>query len=299
MPPQPEDPVSHKSTTFPSHLISLAILFISLSLLSSGCASRIIRVADRTEVLMPELVSEMKKVRLVFIGEAHDEEWHHETQLALIKALHESGSLVAVGIEMFRAENQSKLDQWVSGGMDEAEFVKEYSLNWQVPWPKYSGIFLYARDNRIPLVGLNIPKKVIRQVFKDGYESLTPEQLKEVPGAKCEVDAEYEKFIRRAMSEHTMSDSTFKKFCEAQMVWDSSMALKSIDYLKANQEKTLVVLAGSAHSWRRGIPNQVKKLQGPPYVIILPESVMSSDISEITVDDTDYVWVGSFADLFK
>ena len=291
--------MSNKNSTFSFRLISLAIIFISLSLLSSGCASRIIRVADKAEILMPELVSDMKKVRLVFVGEAHDEKWHHDTQLALIKALHESGSLVAVGIEMFRAENQSKLDAWVSGRMDEDEFIKEYLLNWQVPWPKYSDIFLYARDNRIPLVGLNIPKKVIRQVFKDGYESLTAEQLQEVPGAKCEVDAEYEKFIRRAMSEHTMSESTFKKFCEAQMVWDSSMALKSINYLKANQERTLVVLAGSAHSWRRGIPNQVKKLHGPPYVIILPESAMSSDISEITVDDTDYVWVGSFADLFK
>lgn len=287
------------SLTIQRRFLSWTLILASLILFSSGCASRIIRVADRAEVLMPDLVSDMKKVRLVFIGEAHDEKWHHETQLAIIKALHESGSLVAVGVEMFRAENQSKLDMWVSGRMDEAEFVKEYSLNWQVPWPKYSDIFLYARDNRIPLVGLNIPKKVIRQVFKEGYESLTAEQLKEVPGAKCEVDAEYEKFIRRAMSEHTMSESTFKKFCEAQMVWDSSMALKSIDYLKANQEKTLVVLAGSAHSWRRGIPNHVKKLQGPPFVIILPESAASSDISEVTVDETDYVWVGSFADIFK
>lgn len=270
-------------------------LILPMMLLLGACSSKIIKLSDRTEVPMSELVGEMKGVRLVFVGEEHTKQWHHDVQLRIIRALFDAGVPVAIGLEMFKAEDQTLLDDWISGKIRQDSFRDIYYKNWQIPWSNYEDIFLFARQANVPLVGLNVPRKIIHQVVQEGFESLTEEQLKEIPGISCDVDAAYEEFIKNAMQgHHGLKDQSFRKFCEAQMVWDGAMALKAVEYLDANPGKTLIVLAGSGHSWRRGIPAQVKKLADYSFIVVLPEAKNHIDLDMITVEDADYVWVGSF-----
>ncbi|MBI5642153.1 MAG: ChaN family lipoprotein [Deltaproteobacteria bacterium] len=246
-----------------------------------------------TEIPVQGLVDEMKQVDIVFIGEIHNEKAHHEIQLSLIRALHQAGEKLAIGIEMFKAEDQDSLDRWVSGEMGEEEFKKVYHRNWQVSWSQYKGIFMYAKENKIPVIGLNVPRKVIHQVFKNGFDSLGPSELKELPpGLTCDVDAEYEEFIRSAMEEHGhMEDASFKNFCEAQMVWDAAMSQKAVEYLRENEDTMMVLLAGGGHSWKRGIPAQVSRRSDMSYIVILPEVSDKINFESITTKDTDYLWV--------
>jgi hypothetical protein len=55
----------------------------------------------------------------------------------------------------------------------------------------------------------------------------------------------------------------------------------------------MVVLAGSGHSWKRGIPQQVEKLSALDYLVILPE-VSDLNTFNITSKDADYIWTGWF-----
>lgn len=258
----------------------------------TGCsADSIMRVADRQEIAFPEFIDKVKGYRLIFVGEIHDKKWTHDSQLKVIRALHEAGVPLAVGLEMFTTESQKDLSLWNSGQMDVEDFKKLYRQNWQVPWRQYRDIFIYAKDNNIPLVGLNVPRSVIHQVFTKGFKSLMPEQLKELKDVTCDVDEAYENFIREAMEEHEMKDADFKNFCEAQMVWDTSMANRAVEYLKENPSRSLVVLAGSGHSWKRGIPAQVSKRSDLSYLVLLPESNDQVGREGATSRDADYLWL--------
>lgn len=269
------------------------LVFLSSAAVFSGCAhQRFLKVPGMTEVPLPELVAELKRRDIVLVGEVHNKMEHHELQLKVIKALREAGADFAIGLEMFRSEDQAPLDSWVAGEMGEGEFRKAYARNWQVPWPQYRDIFLYAREKKIPLVGLNVSRKIIHKVFKNGFEALGPEELSELPpGLTCDIDQEYEEFIRGAMEEHEMEDSSFKNFCEAQVVWDAGMAKRAIEYLNESPGLKMVILAGGGHSWKRGIPSQIERRSRFTSVVILPEESKKIAFESITEKDADYVWV--------
>ena len=281
-------------TRMASRLSSRLLLFALILAAAYGCVEpRILRVADRRELKPAELLKEIGERDIVFVGEVHNRKSHHEAQLEIIKSLYSNGGQLAIGVEMFRKENQTALDKWVSGELGESEFSEIYHRNWGLPWSQYRDIFVFAREKRIPLVALNISRHVIRQVVKDGFASLTPEQLSGLPpGIECKVDETYEDFIKDALGEHA-GEMSFKNFCEAQMVWDNVMAHNAIEFLDSNPGKTLVVLAGSGHSWKRGIPSQVDRLSGYSFSVILPESDRV-EADKIDTKDADYVITGWF-----
>lgn len=275
-------------------LLSRLLFFSLLLTLAYGCVEpRILRVADRRELKPTEFIKEIDKSDIVFVGEVHNKKSHHKVQLEIIKALNGNGKKVAIGVEMFKKEDQKALDKWVSGEIEEAEFSEIYHRSWGVPWNQYRDIFVFAREKQIPLLGLNVSRSVIRQVVKDGFSSLTPEQLSGLPsGIECKVDATYEEFIKEALGEHA-GVMPFKNFCEAQMVWDNAMAHNAIEYLDANPASRLVVLAGSGHSWKRGIPSQVSRLSGYSFSVILPESDRVQ-VEKMDTKDADYIITGWF-----
>ena len=276
------------------HLILSRLFFLVAAVMALGCTHQIVRVSDKAEIPMGEFVERMKGVRIVFAGEVHDKKSHHKLQLDMIRALNEAGVDLAIGVEMFPREDQQDIDRWIWGSMEESDFIKVYKRQWRLPWSNYREIFLYAREHRLPVVALNVSRKIIHQVFTGGVASLTGEQMEQLPpGLVCDVDPEYEAFIREAMEGHEMDDATFEKFCAAQVVWDSAMAKSAVDYLDKNPEKKMLVLAGSGHSWKRGIPQRVEKLSGYDYLVILPE-VSDLNSFNITSKDADYIWTGWF-----
>ena len=284
---------------------TLKLFFTALSLLflASGCvSSRYLQVPGMTEVQLPDLAGRMKTKRVIFIGEVHSESSHHQKQLQIIQTLHRAGFPTAIGLEMLRADSQKDIDKWLSGQMDDDAFLKVYYDNWQIEWPQYRAIFLYAKQNRIPLIGLNIPWSIIRQVVKGGVKSLKPEDSAGLADITCnDADARYRQLIKDAMGEHGKHGKksgskkyAFDNFCEAQMVWDISMARRIAGYLKEHPDKNMVVLAGGAHSWRRGIPKQLSRIAGTSldaaYITVMPELDDTITTDNVTAEDTDYIW---------
>jgi uncharacterized iron-regulated protein len=192
---------------------------------------------------------------------------------------------------MFRAEDQRTLNEWTRGALSLQQFLPSYYANWRMAWPLYRDIFLYARDHRIPMVGLNIPESVSRTVAERGFGALTPKQLAQVPkGVSCNVDARYREFIRDAYSDHVQpSDRNFNNFCEAQLVWDQSMAWHIASYRMAHTKRTIVVLTGVGHAWRRGIPEQLIKYAKLTTRVVLPAVRGAIDPKTVTSEDADYI----------
>lgn len=238
-----------------------------------------------------KMIEDLKKAGLVFVGETHDNEFHHRLQVEIIKDLHNSKVPVVVGMEMFTAANQKFLDGWIAGTIAYDDFVKIYYKNWSFPWPIYRDIFLYVRDNRIPTIGLNVPEEISKKVAGSGFSSLTKEEREKLPPETgCAVDEHYMKFIKRAYAMHGHSGRQFLYFCEAQLLWDQVMAMNLVAFLKNNPDKTIVVLTGNGHAWKRGIADQVRTLSGKiSYRVLLPDVRGAIDPANITIEDADYI----------
>ncbi len=258
--------------------------------LLAGCQDGdVVRLKDRATIPFDRMVGEVSKSRVIVIGETHDNQAHHDLQLKIIRTLHEGGAPLAVGLEMFRAESQELLDKWWRWGMPTEQFEALYRENWGMPWLLYRDIFLYTRQKRIPLVGLNVPREIIAKVAREGYGSLTEAERKKLPpGLTCTVDEAYRSFIRRTFSEHAhASGRSFEHFCEAQMVWDTAMAIYALDYLDKNPGSRIVILAGSVHAWKRAIPRQIATMRPDVTVsVILPDP---DGKGGLTVEDADYL----------
>jgi len=237
------------------------------------------------------VVDSLRKSRVVLVGEKHTAAGHHEAQLNVIRMLHESGAQVAVGLEMFRAESQEILDRWVAGEISESRFQEAYYDNWNFPWTMYDDIFLYARQQKIPLVGLNVPRDITRQVSRRGFSSLTDEQRGKLSNVTCRVDREYMEFIRRAYGAHGHGNMDFLYFCEAQLVWDSVMAVGAIDYVESRPGSVMVLLAGTGHARKQAIPAQIRDRRDLPLTVILPEVPGEMDRDTLDAGDADFIYL--------
>ncbi len=278
-------------TTGAQGLFFLILLPLFLLSACSG-PEKIMRLSDGSVVGLSDMVMDLRDADVVFVGELHTHKSHHRVQLDIIRALDESDIPLAIGLEMFKADSQSELDRWVSGRMEENDFRSVYMNNWGVDWNQYRDIFLYAREHSLPMIGLNIDESIPRQVARMGFKSLTEEQIKALQGVSCDVDPRYKDFIRRALGRHGGDEMTFRNFCEAQMVRDSTMAFRVMDFIRSNPGYTIVVLAGNAHSWKPGIPEQLKRRSNLSYKVVLPEVQGRIERWNVTEEDADYLWLG-------
>jgi len=270
-------------------LAAFAVAWMPPLLTGAETGMRFLRLSDGEVITLDGLVKDLWGVDLVFVGEMHDNKEHHEAQLRIIQALNSKGRPTAAGLEMFRHDSQQELDQWVEGNLSMSAFLPIYYDNWTMPWSLYEQIFLYARDYRIPLVGLNVSQRITRKVAEEGFSSLTEAELRSLPPISCDVDREYMNFIRRFFRKHGGEDGKFVYFCEAQVLWDKAMAWYLVKFYERKPGYTTVVLAGINHSFKSGIPSQVRKLSELSYKVVSPKSAGIQDTDRVTEEDVDYV----------
>ncbi len=269
------------------------IIFLLVIIILTNCSNKIsaddvIRLRDNKAVSFQEMIDDISRSDIIVVGELHDVKEHHQFQLKVIKALFDKEKNIAIAMEMFRADSQEMLDKWVNGSLSLREFLNVYYDNWRIGWPLYADILLFARDNRVPIIGLNVPSEITRKVAQRGFTSLTKEELKKLPqGITCEITEAYMNFIRRAYGLHH-GGKDFLYFCEAQMVWDKAMAINTVNYLIKNKNiKKVVLFTGSGHAWKHAIPEQIKKISDYKVTVILP---MQKDKLFITAEDADYLF---------
>ncbi len=253
---------------------------------------RLYVLQNNKELRLADAISDLKKNRIILVGEHHTNQSHHFAQLNVIQSLKEAGVQMAIGIEMFRNDSQQALDRWVSGNIGEKEFQQIYYDNWNYPWSAYQMIFEYAKKEKIPMIGLNVPRDITRQVSHQGFNSLSEEQKGKLADVSCRVDKEYMDYIKKAFGGHGHGELNFTYFCEAQLVWDSAMAIHTLEYLKKNPDAIVILLAGTGHARKGAIPRQIRLRSQVPHAVILPEVKGMVDSETITTKDADYIMLG-------
>ncbi len=275
-----------------SEIFILTVLFlVACSALFDTDTFRLYDLEMERTVAGRNALARLQAARIVLVGEQHTHQWHHEAQLEVVHALHQAGAEVAIGLEMFRHDRQSDLDDWIAGRIDEADFKSFYRENWSYDWSSYRAIFVYARENRIPMVGLNIAPEISRQVAHHGFESLSESQRGHVDEITCDIPPGHREYLRRAHEAHAHGQLEFEHFCEAQLLWDTAMAEHAVRYLEQHQDRIMVLLAGIGHARKNGIPARLRQRTDLPWVVLLPETPGIFDPEQVAAE-ADYLILG-------
>lgn len=249
-----------------------------------------------------ELAGRLSKTRLLLIGESHTTSDFHRVQLRVIRALHEAGRKVIVGLEMFPYTEQRSLDSWRDGLLTEAGFLtlaRWYEF-WGYHWNYYRDIFLYARDSRIPMFGVNTPRSVVTAVRQKGIDQLSDADKQHVP-PRIDVDStDHLVFFQASFDDDNsmhgrMPESMLKSMQAAQATWDASMAYNSVKVLKtAPADSILVVLVGSGHvAYGVGIEHQARQWFDGKITTLIPVPVADSEekpVTSVKASYANFVW---------
>jgi uncharacterized iron-regulated protein len=134
----------------------------------------IIDMHRRRVVSLHEMTRLLEPATFVLIGEQHDNAQHHQFQAQVIEALVQAGRSVIVGMEMLDRTKQHALNLWTLNRLDEAEFIErsEWRTQWGFDFALYRPIFEVVYRYRLRLVGLNVPRALVRQTARGGWQSI-------------------------------------------------------------------------------------------------------------------------------
>jgi len=274
-----------------TRIIALLCAFVVLAAATLAASHELVlRIADRKVIDFRQMVAEAGRTRLIFIGENHDDARHHAAQLEFIKQLRKDGRPLAIGLEMFTTRSQDTLDRWVAGKLSVDRFREIYLNEWNMPWKFYRDIFIFARDNQVPLVGLNLPREISSKVAREGFAALSPEERRKLPpGITCSVSPAYMALLRQAYHDHGKSDKAFANFCETQVLWNRHMARRMQEFRSSKPGHTLVALVGIGHALKTGAPGEITA-DSSRYRVIIPE-FGGLNRQNLTVHDADYLLI--------
>jgi aminopeptidase N len=233
---------------------------------------------------LEKLVEDIRDKKVVYVGEHHDEFAHHINQLNIIRELYKSNKKLAIGMEMFQRPFQRVINDYINGRIEEKEFLKrtEYFKRWKLDYNLYKPIVDFARQNRIPIIALNIDSGIVERVSRNGIDSLTEEEKKNLPSEIDFSDGEYKKRLREIFNQHSsLRQENFDFFFQAQILWDETMA-ESIDrFMHDNPDYQIVVLVGNGHiSYGSGIPKRAFRRNGYRYSIVENDEDIEENIAD-------------------
>jgi uncharacterized iron-regulated protein len=242
------------------------------------------------------------KNAVVLLGESHTDADHHQWQLHTVAALHGRGGNIVIGFEAFPRRLQSVLDDWVAGKLTDEAFLKasEWRQVWGYDAALYMPLFQFARLNRIPMIALNVERKLVARVGREGWEAV-PASEREGLSNPAPASPAYQRELARiyllkktmppgavvpgareppmpepdeAALEEAMKEPEFKRFVEAQLTWDRAMAQALAGARRGFSDATIVGVLGSGHvADGHGVPHQLKDLGVMILTTLIPESV--------------------------
>jgi uncharacterized iron-regulated protein len=212
-----------------------------------------------------ELLTQLSTQQVVLLGETHDRADDHRWQVDVLTALRRQQASLAIGFEMFPRRLQPVLDRWVAGELAEAEFLKlaEWDKVWGYDADFYLPLFRLARDNRLPMLALNVDRRLVQQVSARGWDAVPPSERQGVsrPAPPGEAYRAALKDVFDSHAELQKEAGRFDFFVDAQVLWDRAMAEGIAAHLQRRPQDLVVGILGAGHIQNGyGVPHQLRSL---------------------------------------
>jgi uncharacterized iron-regulated protein len=229
------------------------------------------------KVCYDKLLKATEKAQVVLFGEHHNNSVVHWLQLELTKDLAKKKALI-LGAEMLEADNQKQLNQYLAGEINQKKLDSTARL-----WPNYKTDYKplvdFAKENKLPFIATNIPRRYASLVSKKGFEALDNLSLEEktwIAPLPIPYDSTLLGYVEmiKMMGEHSSLNMP-----KAQAIKDATMA----HFIEKNLQPNSVFIHynGTFHSDNfEGIFWYLKK-NSPTLEIITISTLEQKDISKL------------------
>ena len=218
---------------------------------------------------LDKIIEAVGKSDVVFLGEQHDDSVAHKLQFEIFKAAFEKygkDRKVALSLEMFERDVQIIVDEYLKDFIPEKQFLAA-SRPWGNYETDYRPLVELAKENRLPVIAANAPRRYVNMVSRLGrnsLEELTPEaKIWLAPLPFPESSTAYSDKFNALMGGHGSSN-----ILASQTLWDATMA----DSIAKNLKKgsLIIHLNGSFHTESRlGTVEQLLKFKPKTRVLVV------------------------------
>ena len=266
-------------------IILLSTVLMSFSMINDKPAY-LIYTKDGKAIEYEKMIEKLKDADIIFIGELHNNPISHWLELEITKDMYKNKTKknMILGAEMFEADNQLILNEYLSGIISEKKFEAEARL-WDNYKTDYKPLISFAKENKLHFTASNIPRRYASVVFKKGTEGLkalsseakkyiAPLPFKYDPNLKCYADM---------IEMGKQMGHTGDNFPKSQAVKDATMAhfiLK--DY---NKKTVYIHYNGAYHSDNfEGIVWHIKQAK-PKLKIMTVSTVEQENINKLNEEE--------------
>jgi uncharacterized iron-regulated protein len=199
-----------------------------------------------------KLLKEAEQADVILFGELHNNPVSHWLQLELANDLLKSkGHSLKLGAEMFEADDQLVLNEYLSGKMTEKTFKDEAKL-WNNYATDYKPLVELAKKNKLTFVATNIPRRYANLVYSKGtaaLDSISPEAKLMMAPLPFPYDGELKAYKEIFEAAQGHGGENLPK---SQAIKDATMAHFILKNL--NKGEVMLHLNGAYHSnHRQGI----------------------------------------------
>lgn len=254
--------------------IQILTLFLLLSLSSMAQDPVLWKLynADGTETTYANMIKTMSEADVIFLGEEHNNSLAHWIQMQIVQDLYKvAQNNLVVGFEMFEADNQLVLDEYMQGLIPADKFETDVRF-WNNYKTDYKPILEFSKKNSLKVVATNVPRRYAARVNKDGglesLEKLSKDAQKFIAPLPIKFDEKFYLSLFEAMMGHgsAMGKETGKEgevdkkllyMSQAQAIKDATMAYFLLENMK--KDSKFIHLNGNLHSDNfQGVPAYVK-----------------------------------------
>jgi uncharacterized iron-regulated protein len=232
--------------------VSMVSFIFSFSILAQDSMSAHYKIYDTRSkqlVTIDKIVADMAGADVLFFGEEHNDSAGHYLENKIFRALHEQyGEKMVLSMEMFEADGQVGLNEYLNGFINEDRFARDVRL-WS-NYRDYRPMIEYAKQNKIPVIAANPPRRYVNLVSRRGMrslDSLSKDAKKFLPPLPYDTLAgRYrEKFVE-IMKGGPGGDNPNVYY--SQSLWDAGMGYSIYRYLKNNKHKKVFHCVGGFHT---------------------------------------------------
>ncbi len=211
------------------------------------------------------LLDHAAQADVVFLGEIHDDPTGHAVEFAVLEGLaaRANGRPVVLAMEMFEADVQTVLDEYLAGTIPERDFLAAAR-----PWPNYATDYRplveFAKAHGLRVVASNAPIRYVRAVGRGtDLEALSPAALATLPPLPVvpASDAMAAAFAEAMGGMDGHGGPSLSGMTAAQNLRDASMAFRTAQALGGPGRPLVVHVNGGFHTaGGRGIPEHLALL---------------------------------------
>lgn len=229
----------------------------------AGCAAAVPSLDDDPTVVARRIAARAQHVQVVYLGESHDNPYHHRDQARALEAMLAGGARPALAFEMLTQAQQDVVDGAMLGGASPAALGT--LLKWEERgWPAfdmYQPLFDMARRDGLPVVALDLDESSVRRIAKAGLGALPVEERTGL-ASRLAPDARREQGIARDIeTAHCglLPAAAVPGMVDAWHARNVTMARRILQALERAHQ--VVVIVGQGHQSPGGLADQVEALR--------------------------------------